>query len=557
MMNLRKQTLLIGLGLALLTAAVFWQVTGFEFVSFDDASYIPDNPHVRNGLSLDGVVWAFTTPHHGYWHPVAYVVHMLNCQFLGLNAGAHHAVNLLLHIANVLLLFGLLARLTGSAGRSAFAAALFAVHPLHVESVAWIAELKDLVSTMFWLLTVWAYALYATRARRGAYWLSVALYAVGLMTKPMILTLPVVLLLLDYWPLNRLTSERWRRLAAEKIPFFLLAIASAAVTFLTAAHSGVTGSMTQYPAGVRAANVVAAYGTYLFKMVWPDRLACLYPYNPHLPAWQVGLSAAALLAVSGIALGLGLRKRHLLTGWLWFLAMLLPVIGIVQAGPQSMADRYSYLSLVGVFIMIAWSVPIGRAEIPAAIASAVVLLFAARAWFQVGTWKDSQTLFRHAIAVTENNVMAHNNLGLLLADEGRLDEAVVQYHEALKINPGFLFALNNLGNAMMQEGRLDEAVRCFRNALEIAPAYAEAHNNLGIALAKLGRIDESADQFLEALKANPSHPGRQRNLLSAIEKLQDKEKAAMYYRAALEIAEASNERNLADLIREKEGARSR
>ena len=551
--------LLISLGLVLLVVTVFWQMTGFGFVSYDDASYIQDNPHVRDGLSPDGIIWAFTTSHHGYWHPVTWIAHMVVCQFFGLNAGAHHAVSLLVHTANVLMLFGLLIRLTGCTGRSAFVAALFAIHPLHVESVAWIAELKDLLSTMFWILTVWAYMLYAQQNRRGKYWVALGTYAIGLMAKPMIVTLPAILMLLDYWPLERMFPSNGRagvslrKLIMEKVPFFALAAISCAVTYLTTLFSGVVGSSTAYPLSVRLTNVVVSYAAYIWKMFWPDRMACFYPF--HIPEpWDVAVAAIFLAGLSIFVIRYWKQYRFLATGWLWYLVALLPVIGFIQAGSQSMADRYSYVSLIGIFIMISWGAAdcLGRKSRTLwPIAVAIVLALSIRAWFQVGVWKDAVTLSRHAVRVTSDNFQQYNNLGIHLADQGRYDEAISNYFESIKINPDFAWTRNNLGNALMAQGRLDAAIQEFWKALRLNPSYAEAHNNLGIALAKQGNFEEAISHFLEALKADANNVGRQKNLLRAIGKLQDKEKAATYYRAALDIAEPANEQDLADAIREK------
>jgi protein O-mannosyl-transferase len=558
-MNPRKQTLLISLGLALLVAAVFWQMTKFGFVSFDDASYIQENPHVRDGLSPGGIIWAFTTSHHGYWHPVTWIAHMVICQFFGLNAGAHHAVSLLVHAANVLLLFGLLVQLTGCTGRSAFVAALFAIHPLHVESVAWIAELKDLLSTTFWILTVWSYMLYTQQNRRGKYWLAVATYAIGLMAKPMIVTLPAILILLDYWPLGRMLPANGkpgvplRTLILEKVPFFALAAISCAITYLTTLFSGVVGSSAAYPLSVRLTNVVVSYATYIWKMCWPDRMACFYPFNVPEP-WKVAVAAVFLAGLSILVIRYWKQHRFLATGWLWYLVALLPVIGFIQAGSQSMADRYSYVSLIGIFIMISWAAVDfldHKSRMLWPMAVAIVLALSVRAWFQVGVWKDALTLSRHAVLVTSDNFQQYNNLGIHLADQGRYDEAISNYFESIKINPDFAWTRNNLGNALMAQGRLDAAVQEFWKALRLNPGYGEAHNNLGIALAKQEKFDEAISHFLDALKANPDNVGRQKNLLRAIGKLQDKEKAATYYRAALEIAEPADQQELADVIREK------
>jgi protein O-mannosyl-transferase len=372
-------------------------------------------------------------------------------------------------------------------------------------------------------------------------------------------TLPIVLFLLDFWPLQRIQkSANWKLLILEKVPFLFFSAASSLLTFLNQVHGNVAASLEQLPVDVRCMNAIVACGTYLFRMIWPDQMACLYPYHLPLPTWQVGMSLAALICLSALAIGFGTRRRHLLTGWLWFLVMLLPVIGLVQVGPQSMADRYTYLSYVGLFIMITWSASdwvkrysIRSSGLLSVAAGLIVLTFASRAWFQVRVWKDSISLFQHAAEVTKDNYMAYNNLGILLADEGRLDEAIAHYREALRISPQFAFTQNNMGSALMQKGQLDDAIAHFREALRLNPDYPEALNNLGIALAKQGGFDEAIGCFLLSLKANPGNFGRQKNLLLAIDKLQDKGKAATYYRAALDIAESAKEQELANVLREK------
>lgn len=559
-MTRKTQILLISLGLVVLTLAVFWRVSGYGYASYDDTAYLEDNPYVRNGLSRENIVWAFTTWHKGYWHPVTWISHMLDCEWFGLNPGAHHMGNVVFHVANTLLLFGLLWRTTGRAGRSAFVAALFAVHPLHVESVAWIAERKDVLSTFFWMLTVWAYVEFVREKGPRPYMLALLAYAVGLMAKPMIVTLPAILLLLDVWPLQRRAS--WARLLTEKVPFLALSAASAVITYLTTTWSGAMGEAETYPLAMRLRNVTVSYAAYLAKMVWPDRMAFLYPFEHDLPAGRVAWSALLLAAVCALVLVQGRRRPYLLTGWLWYLLMLLPVIGLIQAGAQSMADRYSYLSLVGIFVMAAWGIPDlveiapagarnAASRVMPALAVLVVGALALRAWFQVGIWRDAITVTRHAVHVTKDNYIQLNNLGLLLEKEGRYDEAVSNYMEALRIRPGYAPAQNNLGSALMRRGDLDQAIVQLEEAVKTHPSYGEAHNNLGIALARQDRLDEAIAHFLAALTLNPNISSRQKNLLVAIGKLQDADKAAAYYRQALEIAEGTGQAELADVVREK------
>ncbi len=534
-MDARRQKLIISAALVALAAAVFYPVLQHPFVSYDDANYVPDNPRVREGLTADGIAWAFTTRHAGYWHPVTWLSHMLDCQVFGLNAGGHHAVSLLLHAANALLLFALLSRMTGAIWRSAFVAALFAIHPLHVESVAWIAERKDVLSTFFWLLTVWAYVDFAERRLPRTYVLALGVYALGLMAKPMIITLPVILLLLDYWPLERMgptsrvqspkSTTPTPLLILEKVPFFLLAGASALVTLLTTNVGGGVATAEMFPLGARIANAAAAYSAYLWKMLWPTGLAVFYPFDAHLPLARVALAGLVLLVITVLVVALCRRHRYLLTGWLWYLVMLLPVIGLVQAGSQAMADRYTYLSLVGVFIMLAWGAtdlarPLGRAAAPglAVLAGAALLACAVVARAQVGVWQDSVTLFEHANRVTRGNFVALTNLGYLQSGKGDHEAAVRYYQESLEIHPTFAVTHNNLGSALMQMDRLDEAVGAFRRALELDSSYAEAHNNLGIALARQEKCGEAIREFEESLRLRPDNPRTRQNLDLAIKK---------------------------------------
>jgi hypothetical protein len=457
---------LVCLGLALAVLVVFLPATRHEFVNYDDLEYVTQNGHVQAGLMWESVAWALSSTQASNWHPLTWLSHMLDCQLYGLKAGGHHLTNLLLHAVNTLLLFLVLRQMTGATWRSAFVAALFGLHPLHVESVAWVAERKDVSSTLFWMLTLWTYALYVARGEGGGargeggasnlrsaqhatqitrpssgltqsatlhYSLALVCFALGLMAKPMLVTLPFVLLLLDYWPLGRLqrsTSNAQlpmiRRLIYEKLPFFALALASSLVTFVVQRKGGAVSSLTTLSVGARIANAAVSYARYLGKTFWPDNLSVLYPHPGHWLVWQV--AGAGLLLAGGTAGALALRRRrpYLPVGWLWYVGTLVPVIGLVQVGIQSMADRYMYVPAIGVFIMLAWGLWDLTAgwrgqRVALATGGAVALACCgAVTRSQVGYWTNSETLFRRAVQVTKKNYLAYNNLGYYLSGQGRV-----------------------------------------------------------------------------------------------------------------------------------------
>jgi protein O-mannosyl-transferase len=560
-----RQAMLIGIALVLVTIAVFGRLPSYGFINLDDGIYVEGNPHVRAGLTRDGILWAFTTRHAGNWHPVTWLSLMMDCELFGVNAGAHHTVNLLVHTTNVLLLFGLLVMLTGALWRSGLVAAWFAIHPLHVESVAWIAERKDLLSTFFWLLTVWLYALYASRRRFRFYILSLVVFWIGLMTKPMLVTLPIILLLMDYWPLSRFANTMsWKSLALEKAPFLSLSVISAMITFVAQKAGGAVPSVEHLPIVQRGANAVVSYATYLFKMIWPNSMACFYPYNPNLSMGDVAMSTLTLTALSVFVVVQGRRRSYLVTGWFWYLIMLLPVIGLVQVGSQSMADRYTYLSFVGIFIMIVWGVPdlanrLSRAGemkqgtvcVLWAVALLVAVAWAVRAWIQVSCWKDAVTLLQHTIQVTGGTRRQYNDLGVCMAEGGRLEEAISIYRVALAKWPDYAVTHNSLGGALLRQNHLDDAIRQFNDALTLDPDYAEAHNNLGIALARKGKPDDALPHFLASLEADPYNIGRQRNLILTLNQSTNRGTARGFCRQAIEIADGANERDLAEILREK------
>jgi len=460
----RNQYLVILLLLGV-TFGAFYRVLGGEFLRYDDDVYITLNPFVKAGLSRVGLIWAFATGYNANWHPLTWVSHMLDVEVFGMNAGGHHLTNLILHLANTMLLFLVLRRMTGFVWRSAFVAALFGVHPLHVESVAWIAERKDVLSTLFWLLTIWAYARYAENPTWTRYLPVVLFFGLGLMAKPMLVTLPFVLLLLDYWPLNRLSfggkGERTvpvYDLFLEKVPLFAMTALSCLITFRAQQMGGAVGLLEKLPFAVRAGNALVAYTTYIGKMFWPKNLAVFYPHpGADLPVWQAVVAGLALVSITILVIRAGKPRPYLSVGWLWYLGTLVPVIGLVQVGAQAMADRYTYVPMIGLFIMLAWGLPgLGgkRLAVPATL---VVCALIAVTWRQVGYWRDSISLFRHAISVTEKNAVMHANLGLALRDRGRTDEAIREYREAIRIDPEFAQAHNNLAVALYFKGDYAEA----------------------------------------------------------------------------------------------------
>ena len=527
----------ICLALLLTSFAVYAPVRHFDFVNFDDPEFVRDNPHVRNGLTPEGLTWAFTSGESANWFPVTRLSHLLDAQLFGMRAGPHHISSVLFHGLAALLLFAFLRRATGVRWPSAFVAFLFAVHPLHVESVAWVAERKDLLCTLFWFLALLAYVRYTERPGAGRYLLVLLPFALGLMAKPMIVTLPFVLLLLDVWPLRR-PPGIW-----EKIPFFALSAAGAIVTYVVQQHSGAVGVLAAFPFGQRVENAVVSYVVYIAKMLWPTRLAAFYPYPSDIPLWQAGLAAAALAGISILVLRSFRAYPYLAVGWLWYLGTLAPVIGLVQVGAQARADRYMYVPMVGLSIMLAWGVadlvrrrPRARPA-AAVLAAAACLCCAVLAAAQVQHWRNSESLFEHALAVTGGNYVAHNNLGTALEEiPGRLPEAIAHYQSALRINPDSAEAHNNLGNAWAQlPGRLPEAIAQYEAALRIRPTYAAAHLNLGTVLMRTpGRLPDAIAEYHAAVRLGPNNAEAHNDLGRALAQLPGRlPEAIAEYRAAL------------------------
>jgi len=499
--------------------ALYAPVRHFDFVSFDDPEFVRDNPHVRQGLTAESAAWAFTSTESANWFPVTRLSFLLDAQLWGMRAGPQHLTSVLFHALAALCLFAFLHRATGARWRSAFVALLFALHPVHVESVAWVAERKDVLCAFFWFLALWAYVRYAERPGAGRYLLVLSLFCLGLMSKPMIVTLPLVLLLLDVWPLRRHAGR------GEKLPFFALSAGIAAATYVAQKSSGAVGAWAAYPLGLRVENALVSYAVYIAKMLWPSRLAVFYPYPQAIPAWQTAVAAVGLAGISIVVLRWFRAYPYLTVGWLWYLGTLAPVIGLVQAGEQARADRYLYVPMVGLSIMVAWGAVdlirrAPRASVAAGVlAAAACLACAAVAEAQVEHWRDSQSLFRHALAVTSANYVAHENLGIALAEvPGRLPEAIAEYEAALRLRPTYAAARNNLGCALAQmPGRLPDAVSEFVAAVGVNPDFPEAHFNLANALAQMpGRQPEAIVQYREALRVRPDYLAAHLNLGTAL-----------------------------------------
>jgi tetratricopeptide (TPR) repeat protein len=533
---------------AIYTPALFCQ-----FLNFDDNVYVTENPQVQAGLTWAGVKWAFSNLAAGFWHPLTWLSHLLDCQLFGLRPAGHHLSSLLLHLANTALLFSALKRMTSAPGRSALVAALFALHPLHVESVAWISERKDVLSTFFFLLTLLGYLQYVTKAERRGSWYSCALacFALGLMSKPMVVTLPVILLLLDYWPLQRLKIKNLVSIVLEKIPFFLLSLAFGVLTYRAEKQIGALALESGPSLPLRAANAVVSCVVYLRKTVWPNHLAAFYPYPKSFAAWEV-IGASLILTAISLAALLSRRRPYLLAGWLCYLVTLSPVLGLIQVGSHARADRYTYLPLIGIFIAVVWGLtdllgarravatqaqgalesprdglrPLllwGRGgrlrpvlwSVPVSIAALALTACAAGTILQLRHWRNSESLFRHALSVTSSNVPAHNGLGVALLEQGNLASAQAEFEQALRLDGRHVAARNNLGMVLEMQGRATEAITQFEEVLRIQPKNPEAHNNLGKTLAEQGQLSQAIGQFAEALRLKPEYPEARDNLARA------------------------------------------
>jgi tetratricopeptide (TPR) repeat protein len=530
--------------LIVITWAVFGQTIRYDFVSFDDNEYVYENPIVTRGLTVQGIFYAFSGKHSGNWHPLTTLSHMLDCQLWGLGAGGHHFTNVVLHTIAVVLLFLVWQQMTGAIWQSAFVAAVFAIHPLRAESVAWISERKDVLSAVFFMLTLGAYIRYAKCPSIGRYLAVSILFALGLMSKSMLVTVPFVLLLLDYWPLKRFAGRSSiKRLILEKIPLLALSVAGGLATLW--AQQSSMARVERLPLNWRIGNGLVTYMIYLKQMIWPRGLAVFYPHPENeLPMWQIGLAVAVLTLASAGAIALRHKRPYFITGWFWYLLMLLPVIGVVQVGSQAHADRYTYLPQIGLYVLLAWAITDAftsrlQRRVLAMTGCVAVTALAWCAYIQVSYWRNSESLWRHALGVTSRNFFVHDGLGRFLLDHGRVDEAIDQFETALKIAPDFdhakmnlMVALTrkgntdevvarlrtlvmenpndaqahyNLGNALLKKGDSQSAIAAYEKALSLQSRYPDAHYNLGVALDQNGRTNEAIDHYQEAVKQKPDY----------------------------------------------------
>ena len=594
----QRQLFMVYALLIIATIAVFAEVSRHEFVSFDDNIYVTENEHVLQGLTVDGLQWAFTTTKAEFWHPLTWLSLMADAELYGMKAGGYHVTNLILHLLSTLLLFWLMHRMTGAVWPSAFVAALFALHPLHVESVAWIAERKDVLSAFFWMLTLCLYVYYTEKPGLKRYLPVLLSFACGLMSKSMLVTLPVIMVLLDYWPLGRirqqalaprvapveinhlagknrkpLNSKPQRKAAPavieenaaagssgsfpwwqlkEKIPFFVLSLVFGLVTL----YAQKKMSVAAMPSDSRVANALVSYLTYLEKFFWPQDLAVFYPFAEHLPAWKVIMAFLIMTMISVAVIVMIKRIPFLFAGWFWYIITLLPVIGLIPVGKHALADRYTYLSVIGISIMLAWGIPLlvqsaalrKKVLLPAGFICVAVLGFLA--WRQCAYWTNSVTLYERALAVTTGNDLAHYNLANALVKQGKRPEAARHYQDAVRINPQHYDAYCNLGVSLAAEGKYREAMAQYLAAIKINPDEESAYLNMGVALAALGRDDEAAEQYLAALKINPDYGDAHYNYANLLMKQNKVEEAAGHYGRAVAINRnhADAHYNLADIL---------
>jgi tetratricopeptide (TPR) repeat protein len=544
----------ICLFLVLVTLGIYFQVGTFEFINYDTPTYVYENRYVKDGLTANGIKWAFTTLHFSNWHPLTWLSHMLDVQLYGLEPGRHHLTSVLLHVANILLLFGILRRMTGDVWRCSIVAVLFALHPLHVQSVAWVAERKDVLSTLFGLLTLVFYLRYVTYRGIGRYLLMLLFFILGLMAKPMIVTLPFVMILLDYWPLQRYpfqivnkvnnadrSSDTIFFLITEKIPLIVLSAGSSLVTLIAQKVGGAVGSIETFPFNLRMANALTAYMSYILKLFWPVNLAAIYPYNWELPAWQVWAACFFITGISWISIKWYQSRPWFLVGWLWYLGTLVPVIGLVQVGTQAMADRYTYIPLIGIYIIIAWGLfdllarwryrKVALVTIAVALISVLMVV----SWKQIGYWKNTVTLLKRAVELTGANYKAYNNIGQGLLMTGKTGEAIKHFKMALEINPRSAIAHFNLGLAFSEQGRLNEAFESCAEAVRIKPNFAEAHYCQGKAQLRLGKPDQAVLNYQQAIKIDSTHVEVYNNLGNALFRLGKHDKAIASYKQAITI----------------------
>jgi Flp pilus assembly protein TadD len=557
-MSIKQRHILFLISAALVAAIViaYEPMRHSDFVELDDNKYVTENPNVTGGITRDSVIWAFTKTYASNWHPLTWLSHIADCEIYGLNPAGHHITSVLIHIANSLLLFWVLRKMTDATWRSAFVAAAFALHPLHVESVAWVAERKDVLSGLFWMLTMVAYVRYAERPNIQRYLLVLLAFVMGLMSKPMVVTLPFVLLLLDYWPLERLNWGRppaektvpLGRLLVEKVPLLLLSAILSVITFVVQQGGGAVIALEKIPLDYRIANMFVSYIRYIGKTIWPSGLAVLYPH-PHINLLEARAVVYALLFVliTVISIDICRRRRYIAVGWLWYVGTLVPVAGLVQVGSQGMADRYTYIPMVGLLIVAGWGVKDLVANRPrwkvVAAALAVVVLASAviLTRMQVKHWQNSITLFEYALKVTENNAGAETSYGGALAEAGRFDEAELHLSNAVRLNPTAPKAHNHLGNVLLNEGKLNEAIEHLNEALRITPDQAAVYVNLSIAYTKLGKYEQAIQNWTRAVELEPTIADILKNpawLLATAGNVsaQDADRAIEFARRACELA---------------------
>ena len=561
----KYRTIFACLLLFVATIVVYYPVQNNDFVNFDDDIYVYENRNVKEGLTLEGIKWAFSlsVDNRTYWHPLTWISHMLDCELFGLKPGRHHLTSLTIHILNTLLLFILFKQMTGAWWQSLFIAALFGLHPIGVDSVAWVAERKNVLSTFFWMLTMLAYSRYCKNPTFPGYMVILVAFILGLLSKPMLVTLPCVFLLMDYWPLCRIKSTVlvfahtdtacqslppnkrvpviW--LLVEKIPLLALSCISIFLASLSLQNASSLVSTDIVPMDLRVSNALISYVLYAWKMVFPQNLAVLYPFPQTMPqVWQLAGAVLILMSVSGVCILASKRMPYLTAGWLWYLGTLVPVIGLVQGGLwPAMADRWAYVPLIGLYIMVAWGIPELMASVPgkkkwlATSAVVTITILMALTHKQIQHWENSISLFAHNLEVTSGHWLPHNNLGAALAKKGQVDDAIGHYLEALRLKPDYAQVHYNLGNALTKKGQTDDAIRYYLEALRLKPDHAEAHYNLGAALAKKGQTDDAIEHYLEALRIKPDYESAHNNLGAAFARKGQTDDAIEHYLEALRI----------------------
>lgn len=563
----KNKNLLVALALAALTLSIYWQVFYFDFVNIDDDQYVVDNPFVTRGLNFKNLKWALTAFHVSNWHPLTWISHQFDASVFGLNAGGHHAVNVLFHIANSVLLFFLIRKLTGAFWKSWFVAAVFAVHPAHVESVAWVAERKDVLSTLLWLLTTWFYVCYTEDTKRkNFYWLAVVLFALGLAAKPMLVTLPFTLILLDYWALERFDRWNFRNLlplVKEKIPFFILTVASAVLTIWAQGAGGAIQSTEFISVADRLQNAVLSYAKYVVMLFYPANLGVWYPFDKNFNTLAVGASLLLLLAITAVSVWQIKRRKYLFVGWFWFLGTLVPVIGILQVGRQALADRYTYVPYIGLSIAVVWLLAEAferfklNRKIAFAASGIAVVIFSIVAFRQTSYWRDSETLFVRTLAVTEKNYFVETNFCSHLEKKNRLDEAAAQCRAAIQNDPTGAVAYNNYGVVLMKQNKYPEARSNFDRAIELAPEYVSAYANLVVLETARGDIEQVRQNLARAVAADKTNFFDANRLIDAYSSIavaamrqRRFDQAEEFFRKAIELAPNNLDfrRNLASAL---------